>query len=1258
MSQVSHELEEEERMDFYTIKERTLKSGAIEVYPDFKVTRSKDLMIRGESFYAVWNENEQLWTTDEYAVQKLIDADLMKYRDELQKKTVTNIHAKLLSDYSSRSWSEFKSYIRNISDNSTQLDETLTFSNSEVKKSDYVSKKLPYPLEEGSIEAYDELISTLYLPEERAKIEWAIGAIISGDAKEIQKFIVLYGEAGTGKSTVLNIIAKLFEGYYTTFEAKALTSSSNAFATEVFKNNPLVAIQHDGDLSRIEDNTKLNSIVSHEYMTVNEKYKASYMSKINSFLFMGTNKPVKITDAKSGIIRRLIDVKPSGKKVPVKRYQALMQQIDFELGAIAHYCLTVYREMGKNYYSNYKPLDMILQTDVFFNFVESNYFLLKEQDGITLKQAYDMYKKYCEEALIDFKLPRHKFREELRNYYDEFLEVTRVNGKQLRSYYSGFRVDKFVNIAPTVIEVHESPLVLDQDTSLLDDICALYPAQYANRYETPRMEWSKNKNILKDLDTSKLHYLKLTKNHIVIDFDLKDDTGEKSLERNIEAASKWPPTYAEFSKSGRGIHLHYIYDGDVDTLMRVYDTDIEVKIFNGDSSLRRKLTKCNNIPIATINSGIPLKGEPMINFDTVYNEKSIRTLVKKNLNKDIHPATKPSIDFIKTILDEAYASGMTYDISDMAPSIMAFANGSTNQSRYCLKVVTDMKFKSEEESAAGLQRDDEPIVFFDVEVYPNLFLVVWKYRGSSKKVRMFNPSPQDIEELLKSKLVGFNCRRYDNHILYARYIGYTNEQLFNLSQRIIENNSGTFGEAYNASYTDIYDYATKKQSLKKWEIELGIPHQEMELPWDEPVAEELWEKVALYCENDVEATEAVFEHTQADFMGRMILSELSGLTPNDSTQNHASKIIFGDDRNYKNEFVYTDLSKMFPGYKFERGVSTYRGVEAGEGGYVSAKPGVYSNVALLDIVSMHPTSIILLNMFGKYTVRFEEIVEARVAIKNHEIEKAEKMLGGILSKYLKDENLIDPLAYALKIIINIIYGLTSARFDNKFKDPRNIDNIVAKRGSLFMIDLQRYLEDELNIPVIHIKTDSIKVADLTDDVLAKIKEFATKFGYTFEHEATYDRLALVNNAVYIAHDDSGWTAVGAQFKHPYVFKKIFSKEDISIDDLMESKEVRAGTIYLDFDEDLPEGEHDMHFVGRVGSFLPIQPGKGGARLYRVNNEKNHAITGTKNYRWMESEMVKALGKENDIDYSYYNKLIDEALDTISKFGDVEWFRNI
>lgn len=1248
-------------MDFYKIMQRTIKKGErkgdVEIYPDFRICRSSDLMIRGGAFYAIWDEKAGMWSTDEYDVQRLVDDELWAYRDKLMESSHENIQVKPLAEFSNGLWTSFKVYQNKLSDNYHQLDAALTFANTEVKKTDYVSKRLDYSLEEGKYDAFDEIIGTLYEPDERAKLEWAIGAIVSGDSKTIQKFLVLYGDPGGGKSTILNIIQKLFKGYYTSFEAKALVSASNAFSTEVFKGNPLVAIQHDGDLSRIEDNTKLNSIVSHEDMTVNEKYKSAYTSRMDCFLILSTNNPVKITNAKSGIIRRLIDVTPSGRKIPPKRYQALMSQIDFELGAIAHHCLEVYRKMGKNYYNGYRPMRMILQTDVFFNFVESYYFTFEEQDGVSLKQAYDMYKQYCDEALVEFKLPRHKFREELKNYFKTFSEMTRVDGKQVRNYYSGFLTDKF-EVKPEPPEEHQASLVLDCTESLFDKECSECPAQYATAKEIPVKKWDDITTTLADIDTSKLHYVKVPLNHIVIDFDLKDENGNKSVEKNLEAASSWPPTYAEFSKGGAGVHLHYIYTGDPEKLARLYSEGIEIKVFSGKSSLRRRLTKCNNIPIATISSGLPLKGEKVINVEAVRSEKSLRNLIKRNLRKEIHPGTKPSIDFIYKILDDAYKSGMHYDVSDMYNSILNFAMNSTNQSKYCMELVTKMHFKSEEASRPDENYISDALVFFDVEVFPNLFLINWKYQGEDKKcVRMVNPTPQDVEELFKFKLVGFNCRRYDNHILYARYLGYSNQKLYELSQKIVNGErNAMFGEAYNISYTDVYDFSSKKQSLKKFEIELGIHHQELGLPWDQPVPEELWEKVAEYCDNDVIATEAVFNARHEDFVAREILADLSGLTVNDSTQQHAAKIIFGNDPHPQDKFVYTDLSEMFPGYKYENGKSSYRGEDPGEGGNVYAEPGMYTNVALLDIISMHPNSIRALNLFGPYTKNFTDIVDARVAIKHKEFDKAKTMLNGVLAKYIDDVGQSDKLAYALKIIINIVYGLTSAKFDNKFRDPRNVDNIVAKRGALFMINLKHEVQ-ERGFTVAHIKTDSIKIPNATPEIIQFVMDYGKQYGYNFEHEATYERMCLVNNTVYIAkYKDGDWTATGAQFQEPYVFKTLFTHESLEFRDYCQTKTVKTA-LYLDFNEDLPEGEHNYQFVGRAGSFVPVKSGTGGGLLMSSRNDKYNSVTGTKGYRWMESETVKTLGLEKNIDISYYEHLCEDAIKEISKYGDFYWFIN-
>jgi hypothetical protein len=223
-------------------------------------------------------------------------------------------------------------------------------------------------------------------------------------------------------------------------------------------------------------------------------------------------------------------------------------------------------------------------------------------------------------------------------------------------------------------------------------------------------------------------------------------------------------------------------------------------------------------------------------------------------------------------------------------------------------MVSKMHFKSEEPSE-NHDDDEAPIVFYDVEVFPNLFLVCWKFQGENKPVtRMINPTPRQIEGLLKYRLIGFNNRDYDNHILYGRLIGYNNEQIYKLSQGLIskDSNKYKFREAYNLSYTDVFDFSSKKQSLKKFEIELGIHHQELGLPWDEPVPEELWERVAEYCDNDVIATEAVFEARKADFTARLILSDLSGLTPNDSNLQQITRILVGNEKHPRH--VYTDLA--------------------------------------------------------------------------------------------------------------------------------------------------------------------------------------------------------------------------------------------------------------------------------------------------------------------------------------------------------------
>ena len=1362
-------------IDFLMISTRSTKRGIIEIYPKFIIRNpSQHLMIRGGDFYAIWVEEKGLWSTSEQDAVDIIDGELDKYAKENASRFETGYKVLHLWDAESGMIDVWHKYCqRQMRDSFHMLDEKLIFSNTKTDRKDYASKRLPYPLEKGDTSAWDKLLSVLYSPSERRKIEWAIGSIVSGDSRKLQKFMVFYGAAGTGKSTIIGIIEQLFECYTATFDSKALGQSSNAFALEPFKKNPLVAIEHDGDLSRIEDNTRINSLVSHERMSVNEKFSKMYENNFKCFLFMGTNRPVKITDAKSGLLRRLIDVSPTGEKLRPSEYKQLMKQISFELGAIAQHCMDVYLE-EPDAYDDYIPLNMLSASNDFYNFVLDSWVIFNKEDETTLKAAWTMYKAYCEDAKVAYPYSQRAFKEELKNYFRDYKErEILADGTRVRSYYKGFRNEKFEEEKPEKKEeAPKSTIELIQQPSIFDSEYADCPAQYANDAGTPSRKWENVKTLLRDLDTSKPHYVKTPEQLIVIDFDILGPDGEKSFERNLEEASKWPPTYAEVSKSGKAIHLHYIYDGDVSQLSRIYADHIEIKVFNGNSSLRRKLSLCNNLPIAHLSSGLPLKeAKKIVNFDSVQSEKGLRTLIKRNLNKEIHAGTKPSIDFIYKILEDAYKDDkLSYDVSDMRNAVLAFAAHSTHQTDYCIKLVNKMQFKSKDKEGAPDIPSEAPIVFYDVEVFPNLFLINWKLQGEGKPVvRMINPKPAEVEELMRYRLIGYNCRRYDNHILWGRLMGYSNMQLYNLSQRIVNGNSkrndAFFGEAYNVSYTDVYDFASagNKKSLKKFEIELGIHHQELGLPWDKPVPEELWPKVAEYCDNDVIATEAVFNHLSADWTARQILADIAGLTVNDTTNQLTTRIIFDQVRKPQAEFNYRDLSQpvhelkqevykflleatpemmevkhgedesllpYFPGYTFEKGVSTYRGEEVGEGGYVYAEPGMYGNVALLDIASMHPHSVIAECLFGPtFTRRFKEIVDGRVSIKHKAWDEVNHILDGKLAPYIKKvqsgEMTAKELANALKTAINSVYGLTSAAFENAFRDPRNKDNIVAKRGALFMVNLKNEVQKR-GFKVAHIKTDSIKIPEANMDIINFVMEYGKRYGYTFEHEATYDKMCLVNNAVYIArYDDAdncmakygyvpgdvkdhplAWTAIGKQFQVPYVFKTLFSREPIQFKDMCETFSV-SGALYLDMNEQLPDVEpeekafqkalkeaglkfedwqdlkadaqrstldiqternlrdlesqiacgHDYHFVGKVGEFTPIKAGCGGGLLMREAGGKYSAASGTTGFRWMESEMVTALGREADIDRGYYDKLVNDAIETINQYGDFEWFQS-
>lgn len=79
------------------------------------------------------------------------------------------------------------------------------------------------------------------------------------------------------------------------------------------------------------------------------------------------------------------------------------------------------------------------------------------------------------------------------------------------------------------------------------------------------------------------------------------------------------------------------------------------------------------------------------------------------------------------------------------------------------------------------------------------------------------------------------------------------------------------------------------------------------MPWDQPVPEDMWDKVAEYCENDVIATEATFDHLKADWNARLVLAKVAGMLPNDTTNSLSTRIIFGKEKHPQSQFNYRDM---------------------------------------------------------------------------------------------------------------------------------------------------------------------------------------------------------------------------------------------------------------------------------------------------------------------------------------------------------------
>ena len=100
-------------VDFVEIRKKKTPGvkNSLDIYPEFKVHPSKDLMTRGHSFYAIWDEENNIWSRDESDVCRIIDKMIWDYYEE-NKTDDCDWNLKLLGHFSSHQWEQWQKYVQ------------------------------------------------------------------------------------------------------------------------------------------------------------------------------------------------------------------------------------------------------------------------------------------------------------------------------------------------------------------------------------------------------------------------------------------------------------------------------------------------------------------------------------------------------------------------------------------------------------------------------------------------------------------------------------------------------------------------------------------------------------------------------------------------------------------------------------------------------------------------------------------------------------------------------------------------------------------------------------------------------------------------------------------------------------------------------------------------------------------------------------------------------------------------------------------
>ena len=165
-------------------------------------------------------------------------------------------------------------------------------------------------------------------------------------------------------------------------------------------------------------------------------------------------------------------------------------------------------------------------------------------------------------------------------------------------------------------------------------------------------------------------------------------------------------------------------------------------------------------------------------------------------------------------------------------------------------------------------------LFFDVECYPNYFLILFKLpSGKVKSFELDEYKKLDLD-LIKTffedyETIGFNSRFYDIPMIMHALRGANNQELKCLSDRIISKEEKAYDILkamdlfcpWHYDHIDLFNLPIGKNSLKMYGARLNTQFLQ-DLPYDPslPLTEEQKIAIKKYCSNDVDITIDLYNH--------------------------------------------------------------------------------------------------------------------------------------------------------------------------------------------------------------------------------------------------------------------------------------------------------------------------------------------------------------------------------------------------------------